>query len=288
MHRRNFLLTAAGLALAGPAQAQGFSRIRARMIGAGPDVIFLPGLMCSEEVWAATAARLAGRNRVHLGTVAGFAGVPAGPNAEGAIIAPLAEELAANIRAFGLKSPTIVGHSIGGLTGLLLAANHPDLVGRLMVVDALPFYPLIFNPNVTLEQVRPQAAAMRDGLVAMSAAVFEAQQRQGVRNMAKGEAEREKILAWTLASDRSVGARAMHEAMTTDARPLLPKIKAKTTVLYAYDPAMGVPAGNLDAMYGAAYAGLPGRTLKRVDGSYHFIMYDQPDAFARELDALLA
>jgi pimeloyl-ACP methyl ester carboxylesterase len=32
---------------------------------------------------------------------------------------------------------------------------------------------------------------------------------------------------------------------------------------------------------------LPDKTMVRIDSSYHFIMLDQPDAFARELDSFL-
>ena len=43
----------------------------------------------------------------------------------------------------------------------------------------------------------------------------------------------------------------------------------------------------LDSLYTAAYRNLAGVELKRIDGSYHFIMLDQPDAFLSELDAFL-
>ena len=40
-------------------------------------------------------------------------------------------------------------------------------------------------------------------------------------------------------------------------------------------------------MFRTAYIALPGVTLKRIDDTYHFIMLDQPDVFAREVDAFL-
>ena len=50
------------------------------------------------------------------------------------------------------------------------------------------------------------------------------------------------------------------------------------TVLYA------VPSPEnkamIDGLYSGAYKSLPGAKLVGVDGSEHFIMLDQPDAFA--------
>jgi pimeloyl-ACP methyl ester carboxylesterase len=49
-----------------------------------------------------------------------------------------------------------------------------------------------------------------------------------------------------------------------------------------------VPVGATDHSYGAAYAAAPTVKLERVDHSLHFIMLDQPAAFAADLDAFLA
>ena len=43
----------------------------------------------------------------------------------------------------------------------------------------------------------------------------------------------------------------------------------------------------VDQMYAQLYTGLPGVKLVRIDGSYHFIMLDQPQRFAGEVQAFL-
>ena len=60
------------------------------------------------------------------------------------------------------------------------------------------------------------------------------------------------------------------------------------TVLYAADANGGAPAAMADALWGREYATLPGVTLIRVDGSRHFIMADQPEAFGQIVDRFLA
>ena len=51
---------------------------------------------------------------------------------------------------------------------------------------------------------------------------------------------------------------------------------------------MNEPPQITDSIYQMSYAGLPGVTLKRIDDSAHFIMFDQPQAFYADLDAFVA
>jgi pimeloyl-ACP methyl ester carboxylesterase len=137
-------------------------RFTVEVTGQGPDVILIPGLASSAAVWDDTVKQLQGRYRLHVIQVAGFAGAPAGANAEGPVIQPTVDALDGYIKSAKLKSPAVIGHSMGGLMGLMLARQHPEDVGRLMVVDSLPFYAVVFSPQATVESVKPQAAAMRD------------------------------------------------------------------------------------------------------------------------------
>jgi pimeloyl-ACP methyl ester carboxylesterase len=267
-----------------PAEAP--TRFSVVVEGSGPDLILIPGLMSSRKVWDEAVASLGGRYRIHRVQLAGFAGEPVRGNAEGAIVDGVVEQLEAYIKANRLRSPAIVGHSMGGLIAMELAARHPDSVGRVLVVDALPFYSLMFGPDATVEAVAPQAAAFRDSVSVMDEAGWRAQQDRTVATLVKTEAARPRVIADNLASDRKVAARAIYEVMTTDARPLLPAIKAPLTVAYATnDFAREEMVGPL---YRSAYAGAKQARLVRIDDSYHFIMYDQPERFRALLAEFLA
>jgi pimeloyl-ACP methyl ester carboxylesterase len=201
------------------------------------------------------------------------------------VLEPLVEEVAAY--AAKLDKPAIIGHSLGGLMAIEIAAKYPASVDRVMIVDALPFYALLFAPTATVEMVKPQAEVMRAQTAAMTDEQFVAGQDRTMAMLVKSDTARPAAKQWSLASDRKVMATAMYEDMISDTRPLLPQIKAKTTILYAYDAQMGRPAEFLDDMYSTAYVGLAGAKLKRVDGAFHFLMLDQPEAFAKEVDAFL-
>lgn len=285
--KRILALLSLFLPLGAAAQAAEPTRFTVEVRGQGPDVILIPGLTSSAAVWRDTARRLEGRYRVHLVQVAGFAGAAPGGNAEGPVVVPLADEIAAYIADRKLDHPAIIGHSMGGFTALLIAARHPDAVGRVMIVDALPFFSVLINPAATAAGIEPQAAAFRDSLIDQTDAAFAASQPRVVAGLARTEDARAPALAWSLASDRGVMARATYDVMTTDLRGELASIGVPVTVVYARDPAMGFFAGIVDQVYAANYAPLPGVALRRVDGAFHYLMLDQPDLFAAEVEGFL-
>ncbi|WP_426807722.1 alpha/beta fold hydrolase [Pseudomonas sp. WOUb67] len=271
-----------GSALAAPSQPVPVAdeRISVKVEGTGPDVILIPGLASSREVWAGLASTLRQQHRLHLVQVAGFAGPPAVAPVDGRVAAPVAEAVADYIRSQHLKAPAIIGHSLGGEVALMLGARHPERVGRLIVVDALPFYTLLINPMATAEAAAPQAAAFRDAMLAAPPAQAEAMQRTAIDRLAKTAEARPALVEAALRSDRKAVADATYELMTTDLRPELARIQAPVEVVYAYDPLFGIPAASVDALFANAYAGTPHISFKRIDGSFHFIMLDQPQAFA--------
>lgn len=264
---------------AAAADAQPFapSRFSVDVRGEGPDVILIPGLGSSRDVWDAQVAALEGTHRLHLVQVAGFAG-EAAPASTQSMIDPLVEELAEYIESYTTGEPAIIGHSMGGLTGLILARRHPERVSRVMIVDSLPFFSAMFGPQATAAGVEPQARMMRDQLIALDAASFAAQQQMGAGRLVKTESYRPTIIGWSVASDRTAFAQAMYEVMTTDMRAEVANVQTPLTIVYAYDPAMG-PEAMIDGLYRGGFGPAPNATFVRVDGSYHFIMIDQPEAF---------
>lgn len=292
MNRREILgagVLLAASAVAGPVFAADADRFTVEVVGSGPDVILIPGLSSSREIWKPTADALKARYRVHLVQVAGFAGAPTAGNAEGKVAAGVAEGLAGYIQARGLKKPAVIGHSMGGTMGMMLAARHPDLVGRLMVVDMFPNLAVaFFGPNATPELVAQRAAAIRDQLTNVPAEAFKAQQEQTIATMVMTQAARPPIVGHSLASDRAVAGRAMEELLTTNLTPELPRITAPTTVLWAWNKASPAPAAVFDGWYQAAYAPLKGAKVIRIDDSAHFIMIDQPTRFMAEVETFLA
>jgi pimeloyl-ACP methyl ester carboxylesterase len=101
----------------------------------GPAVLLLHGLTGNAYEWDPIAAVLASDLRVLAIEQRGHGQSDrVSDYGTDAMVADL-EAIAA---VLGLDSIAVVGHSMGGLNGLLLAARRPDLVERLAIVDVGP------------------------------------------------------------------------------------------------------------------------------------------------------
>jgi pimeloyl-ACP methyl ester carboxylesterase len=263
-------------------------RLSVKVVGSGPDVVLIPGLTSSPDVWRSTVAAVPGY-RYHLVHVAGFAGQPAGANASGPVVEPVANEIARYIRQAGLKKPAIVGHSLGGTWAMMVAGRNPGLASKVMVVDMMPFVGNMFGgPTATPDSVRPIAEQIRKGILGAAGEARRKQAEQTIAGMARTESVRAELVAHSLTSDLAAVGQAMYDLATTDLRPDLAKIKAPLTVLYVTPTGAPVTDAQMDQFYAASYSGAPQAVLKRIPDSAHFIMLDSPEAFRKELKALLA
>ena len=270
------------------AQAPAFQPTRFSVVveSSGPDLILIPGLTSSRHVWDQAVASLGGHYRVHRIQVAGFGGEPVRGNVSGPVLGPVVEEIHAYIAANHLRRPMVAGHSVGGLMVLMLAQRHPEDVSRALIVDALPFYAMLFGPQATPASIEPQVAALRDSIATMTDDVWRVQQAAAGARLASTTEGRDLLLRDSMASDRGVVARALYEDAVTDMRPSLPAIRTPLTVAYAINPYA------TEATYGqlirTGYAAAPHVRFVPVEPSYHFIMLDQPARFAAILGEFAA
>ena len=279
MDRRTFLEGAAAataLGLAGEAVALTFSstRLSVQVRGEGPDVILIPGLTNGRTVWDGTVKAVPGY-RYHLIQIAGFAGDPARGNANGKIVSSAASEIARYIAEAGLKSPALIGHSMGGIIAMMIAVRYPTRVGKVMVVDILPSPASGFG--FAGLQVAPLADALFGSLMSSPG---------GRRTLDSLIARFGGSGIANSRSDSAVVASATHELATTDLTPELPKIKAPLTVVYAV-PNVPQDAAAVDRLYRSGYAGVKGARLQRVPGATHMVMYSQPQRFHAEVREFL-
>jgi pimeloyl-ACP methyl ester carboxylesterase len=259
-------------ALPATASEARLSHITIKSVGHGSPIVLIPGLASPAAVFDGLAAKFGPGHRLIFVQVNGFAGsAPAAAPLDN-LLPSAVDELAGWLAANHVEKPAVIGHSMGGLMTLMLAKRHPAAAGKLMIVDALPFYGMLFGPSATPDAVRPIVEQMRAGLVSGTSPA------QVPPHMSNTDAGKAKILAWLKTSDPKTVGEALVEDATTDVRPDLNAIPQPVTVLYA------VPSPEnkamIDGLYSAAYKSLAGAKLVGVDGSEHFIMLDQPDAFA--------
>jgi pimeloyl-ACP methyl ester carboxylesterase len=263
-------------------------RIGVTVRGSGPDVVLIPGLSSSPEVWNSTIEAVPGY-RYHVVHVAGFAGKAPGANASGEVVAPVAEEIARYIREAKLERPAIVGHSLGGAWAMMVASRYPDIASKIMVVDMLPFMGAMFGgPNATADSIRPIAEQIRSGIAASGGEARKGMTDQTIATMVKTESLRPAAVAHSMNSDAAVSGQAMYDLILMDLRPALKGIKVPISVLWVRAPNAPVTDAQMAQFYMMSYANAPQAKLTQVPNSYHFIMWDAPEAFQRELKAFLA
>lgn len=262
-------------------------RILVEASGSGPDVILIPGLASTADVWRDTAARIEGR-RVHLVTVRGFGDAPAGANASGLVVAPVAREIQRYMAEQRMVRPALIGHSMGGQVALRVAADAGPAVDRVMVVDASPFFPSLISPGATVGDVDPIARIAYQAVMFLGGDALRAQgQRIGADLGGAAEAVF-GTLGWQ-GGDRRVLAQALYEVMTTDLRSRLPDITAPVTVVYGWSADDRSPRSRIDGLFRAGYRSLPEPArFERIEGAEHMVMIDQPRRFQAAVTRFLS
>lgn len=279
MDRRDFLEGAAAataFVLVGETAAGAFAstRMTVTVRGSGPDVILIPGLTNGRSLWTGTVAAVPGY-RYHLVQVAGFAGDPARGNVNGRVVASLANEIARYIAEARLGRPAIIGHSMGGIVAMMIAARFPGRAGKVMAIDILPQPAGGFG--FAGLQVGPLADMVFGSLMGTA---------EGRRTLDSLVGRFGGGVAGANRSDSAVVAHATRELAGTDLTPELPRIKAPLTVIYAV-PTTPKDAAVVDRLYRTSYAPAKGARLRPVAGASHMIMYSQPPRFYAEVRSFL-
>lgn len=102
--------------------------------GGGDPVLLLHGWAAFKEIWWGTLRALEPRYHAIALEWPGHGRSPAAAGMD--LLTDLADLAARSSAALGFDRITVVGHSMGGRVAALLALRHPQLVARLVLVDA--------------------------------------------------------------------------------------------------------------------------------------------------------
>lgn len=114
------------------------ARLRVADSGSGSSVILLHGLFLDHTTWDGLSRSLGERHRVIAPDLPGFGASEKPPVSRFSYqVEAFAEAITDLYAALELGRAHVVGHCLGGAVALVLAARHPELVSKLVLVDAL-------------------------------------------------------------------------------------------------------------------------------------------------------
>jgi pimeloyl-ACP methyl ester carboxylesterase len=105
-----------------------------------PELLFVPGWCCDHTAFQPQFDHFAGEHSVTAVDLRGW-GLSDAP-ADGYGIRDFADDLSQLCAFVGIEKPVVVGHSLGGMIAVELAARYPAIPRALVLVDPGPIDPL--------------------------------------------------------------------------------------------------------------------------------------------------
>ena len=115
-----------------PQFQSGSANLHYEIAGDGKPLLLIAGIASDGASWGPLLPLLAGRQLILIDNRGAGRSKVEGPIE----IAEMADDCAALLAHLGLGMVDVVGHSLGGLIGLILAAQHPSRVGRLVTMTS--------------------------------------------------------------------------------------------------------------------------------------------------------
>lgn len=268
-------------------QAQAASHFSVTVQGQGQPILLIPGLMSDQRIWQQTADQLDDRYQLHLVSIQGFAG---NSPVTGPILPEVKQQLLAYIQHHKLQRPMIIGHSLGAFLAFDLASSAPDLIGKIIAVDGLPYLAPVFtrDSNSTVASMQAQAEGIRRFYQQLNPTQLAAAVQPGLPIQARSQAHQALVLQMSAASDPTTVGQAVYELLTTDLRENVAKIQQPVLLLGAggtLPDASMRPA--ITALYQQQIAKIPQATLRFHWQSRHFMMLDEPQWLLTEINQFL-
>lgn len=245
-------------------------------------VLLIHGWGGSGRYWRGTIRRLRGQFRLVVPDLPGVG--RSLPVARGRTIPDQVAALEALLARLGITRVQVVGHSMGGAIGMLLAARRPALVERLALVGLSLFrndaervlFGGVTELSAVLMRFRTTAMAELPYLARQFAARFFYRVPDDAELLREGFLDYLRMdYATALASMRSVTNPAIPEAAAKLRCPTLLVVSRQDQIM----PVANVPA---------TARAIVGCRVRWIENCGHLPMVEQPDVFAETLREFLA
>ena len=170
---------------------------------------------------------------------------------------------------------------MGGGLAMAIAADYPQLVKKIIVVDGLPCMVALSDPEFQQkEHVDCNASINR--IASLSDAQFRQMQESTMPWLVADKSKIDMIVNWSMLSDRKTFAQMYYDFSNTDLREKITQITCPTLVLLESDFKRIKPAIE------SQFKKLKTADLRYADKGLHFIMYDDPEWYFAQLEEFIA
>ncbi len=252
--------------------------IQSEVLGKGKTTLFLPGFTTPGSIWKETITHLTVKREAHLISYAGFNGLKP---IEMPWYSTIKKEIITYIKDKNLQEVEIIGHSMGGTLAVDIAAELPNIVSKIILVDALPCMREVMMPGVPAESLQYESPYNKQ-MLEMKDNQFKGMATMMATNMTNRKEKVAILTQWILEADKKTYVYGYTDLLKLDLRDQLLKIKAKALVLAA--PAYGeVSKQTMEKQY----TNLTNKSIEMAPDSKHFIMFDQPEWFYKKVNTFL-
>jgi len=237
-------------------------------------VILIPGFASSGDVWKETVESLKNDHTCYTLTMAGFGGAAAKTEKS---FNNWKDAIARFIKDKKINKPVIIGHSMGGGLAMAIAADYPDLPGKIIIVDALPCLSAMMNKDFK-SNPNNDCTSMVNQMKAMTDEQFQQMQKAAIASLTTNQKAQEAILDWSMRSDRETFGAMYCDFINTDLRENIKQIKCEVMVLL--EPYFAHIKPTIEAQY----SNLKTADLRYANKGLHFIMYDDTEWYLKQVN----
>lgn len=243
--------------------------------GKGEPVYLFPGFGCTGAMWLETVEELSKTHECHIFTFAGFGDVPP---IESPWFTTIKEDVIKYTKTNKIKTPTLIGHSLGGTLSYWLAASEPNLFKKIIAIDALPSTAALMIPDYNGEKI-PYNNPQSTMILEMDKNAFNNMNAQQVQFMCKNSEKHKFITEMINKADRKTYVYGYIDMLNLDLREEIANIKIPVIILAATFPDLET----VKKTYTKQFEKLSSVSIHYAEGAAHFVMFDQPEWYIKSV-----
>jgi N-formylmaleamate deformylase len=264
-------------------------------------MILIPGLKGNgPATYATTVDHYKDRYKCYVITLAGFAGQPAS-RADSELLKGQRDELIEYIQQQHIHKPVLVGFSFGGVLALWMAATEPELFGKIIDIDGVPFDPLLEDTTLNIDSFKlktinryHKTMAVSQKRLAYLDSVRHTKEdwKEGfefLKSMINDSAKIVQVLDWDTVSDIKATYLMELEEDTLDLRNAVATIQSPILLLgswQGYDNLKTKEA--VEHVYAEQFAKAKNCKIVFSEHGKHFLMWNDYDWYRKEIDDFLS